>query len=57
MSCRSADHLVDVALSERGLGRGRMKLSSDAPIRPVKTTATLLAWRCCCPVCRKQYRR
>ena len=36
--------------------RGRRGLSSAAPTRPARTTATSRAWRCCSPACRRRCR-
>ena len=37
---------------ERRLGRARRGLSTAAPTRPARTTATSRAWRCCWRACR-----
>ena len=51
-SRRRADQGADGAQPEGRLGEARRGLSSAAPTRPARTTATSRAWRCCWPACR-----
>ena len=54
-----ADDLAAVPLkalierNPRSNGASSTKCSSAAPTRPVKTTATSRAWRCCWPACQR----